>query len=116
MTQLILKWVLNSLALFLVTKIVDGIYIGRFQDLLLASLAIGFMNAFLRPIVILLTLPATLLTMGLFTLVINGVMFYLAAHIFNGFKVASFSTAFLAALLFSIISFILNIVFKPLKG
>jgi len=116
MTQLILKWVLNSFSLFLVTKLVNGIYIGRFQDLLLAALAIGFLNAFLRPIIILLTLPATLLTMGLFTLVINGVMFYMAANIFTGFQVTSFSTAFIAALLFSLISFILNIIIKPLKN
>lgn len=116
MTQLLLKWALNAFALFLVTRIVAGIHIGRFQDLLLAALAIGFMNAFLRPIIVLLTLPATLLTLGLFTLVINGVMFYLAAHIFDGFRVDGFSTAFIAALLFSLISFVLNIIFKPLKS
>lgn len=116
MTQLLLKWVLNAFALFLVTRLVNGIHIARFQDLLLAALTIGFLNAFLRPIVVLLTLPATLLTLGLFTLVINGVMFYLAAHIFDGFQVAGFSTAFIAALLFSIISFILSIILKPLKG
>jgi len=114
MKQLAIKWILNSFSLFLVTKLVNGIHVGRFQDLLLASLIIGFLNAFLRPIIILLTLPATLLTMGLFTLVINGLMFFTAAHIFSGFQVANFSTAFLAALLFSLISFILNIIFKPL--
>lgn len=116
MTQLALKWILNSFSLFLVTKLVSGIHIGRFQDLLLAALTIGFLNAFLRPIIILLTLPVTLLTMGLFTLVINGFMFYMAAHVFGGFQVTNFSTAFIASLLFSLISFILNIVFKPLKN
>jgi putative membrane protein len=115
-TQLILRWLLNAIALFLVTRLIDGIQIVRFQDLFLAALAIGFMNAFIRPVIVLLTLPATLLSLGLFTLVINGFMFYLAANIFDGFRVTNFGTAFIAAILFSLFSFILNIVFKPFKN
>jgi putative membrane protein len=102
---------LNAFALFFVMKLVPGIQIDRFSDLLVATLVIGLLNAFLRPLVILLTLPVTILTLGLFTLVINGVMFYLASHLVSGFHVTSFGAAFLAALLFSIFSFVLNMLF-----
>src|SRR4051812_11313616 len=111
MTRLVLKWVLNCFALFLVMKLVPGIEIDRFQDLLLATLVIGLLNAFLRPVIVLLTLPVTFLTLGLFTLVINGLMFYLAAHLVNGFRISSFMTAFVAALLFSVSSYLLSVVF-----
>lgn len=116
MTRLCLKWALNSFALFFVMKLVPGIRIDRFQDLLVAALVIGLLNTFLRPIVTLLTLPVTVLTLGLFTLVINGLMFFLAAHLVTGFHVSGFSTAFVAALLFSLISFVLNLLFRTGKG
>jgi putative membrane protein len=111
-TRLILKWVLNSFALFFVMKLVPGIQIDRFSDLLVATLVLGLLNAFLRPLVILFTLPVTILTLGLFTLVINGVMFYLAAQLVSGFHVTGFGAAFLAALLFSLFSSVLNMVFQ----
>jgi putative membrane protein len=111
MTRLLLTWVLNAFALFIVMKLVPGIQIDRFSDLLVATLVIGLLNAFLRPLVILLTLPVTVLTLGLFTLVINGVMFYLAAHLVSGFHVSRFGAAFLAAFLFSLFSFFLNMLF-----
>ncbi|MBL0226218.1 MAG: phage holin family protein [Geobacteraceae bacterium] len=112
MTRLLLTWVLNAFALFFVMKLVPGIQIDRFGNLLIATLVLGLLNAFLRPLVILLTLPVTIMTLGLFTLVVNGVMFYLAAHLVNGFHVAGFGAAFLAALLFSLFSFILNMLFQ----
>lgn len=115
MTRLLLKWVLNCFALYFVMKIIPGIQIDRFQDLLIATLVIGLLNAFLRPIIILLTLPVTMLTLGLFTLVINGLLFYLAAYLVSGFHVTGFGTAFLAALLFSIFSFVLNLIFGTKK-
>ena len=94
-------------------KLVPGIQIDRFSDLLIATVVLGLLNAFLRPLVILLTLPVTILTLGLFTLVINGVMFYLAANLVSGFHVTGFGTAFLAALLFSLFSSVLNMLFQP---
>jgi putative membrane protein len=112
MTRLILTWILNAFALFFVMKLVPGIQIDRFGDLLTATLVLGLLNAFLRPLVILLTLPVTVLTLGLFTLVINGVMFSLAAYLVPGFHVTGFGAAFLAALLFSLFSFILNMLFR----
>jgi putative membrane protein len=116
MTRLILTWVLNSFALFFVMKLVPGIQIDHFRDLLLATLVLGLLNAFLRPIVLFFTLPVTILTLGLFTLVINGAMFYLASSLVEGFRVTGFGTAFVAALLFSMFSFTLNVLFQPKKG
>ena len=116
MTRLILTWVLNSFALFFVMKLVPGIQINHFQDLLVATLVLGLLNAFLRPIVLLFTLPVTILTLGLFTLVINGVMFYLASKLVEGFHVTGFGSAFVAALLFSLFSFVLNMLFQTKKG
>lgn len=115
MTRLILKWLLNAFALYFVMRLVPGIQIDRFSDLLVGALVIGLLNTFLRPIIILLTLPATVVTLGLFTLVINGLIFYLAAHMVAGFRVAGFGTAFLAALLFSLLSFVMNLLFRTDK-
>jgi putative membrane protein len=112
MTRLVLTWVLNAFALFFVMKLIPGIRIDHFSNLLIATLVLGLLNAFLRPLVILLTLPVNIMTLGLFTLVINGVMFYLAAHLVTGFSVSGFGAAFLAALLFSIFSFTLNMLFR----
>jgi len=113
MTRLILTWVLNSFALFFVMKMIpNGIQIDHFRDLLVATVVLGLLNAFLRPLVLLLTLPVNILTLGLFTLVVNGVMFYLAAHLVSGFHVTGFGSAFLAALLFSIFSSVLNMIFR----
>ena len=115
MIKLILRWALNSFALFFVMKLISGIQIDRFQDLLLATLVIGLLNVFLKPIIVLLTLPVTLLTLGLFTLVINALIFYLAAQLVPGFHVTGFGSAFLAALLFTLFSFVLNMLFGTKK-
>ena len=112
MTRLVLVWVLNCFALFFVMKLVPGIQIDHFRDLLIATLVLGLLNAFIRPIILLFTLPLTVLTLGLFTLVINGVLFYVAASLVDGFRVAGFGTAFVAALLYSLFSFTLNMIFR----
>ena len=111
MTKLALKWALNCFALFFVMKLLPGIRIDQFENLLLATLVIGLLNVFLRPVIILLTLPVTVMTLGLFTLVINGLIFYMAANLVPGFHVSGFGAAFLAALLFSLFSFFLNMLF-----
>ncbi len=115
MTRLVLRWALNSFALFFVMKLIPGIRIDRFQDLLLATLVIGLLNVFLKPIIVLLTLPVTIMTLGLFTFVINALIFYLAANLVPGLHVTGFGTAFIAALLFSLFSFVLNMLFGTTK-
>jgi putative membrane protein len=106
---LLLKWLVNTMALFVVVNVVAGISVERWQTLLVGALALGLLNAFFRPILLLLTLPINVLTLGLFTLIINGLIFYLAAWMIKGFYVAGFWSAFVAALVFSIVSFLLNL-------
>jgi putative membrane protein len=110
---LLLKWLVNAMALFVVVNVVAGISVERWQTLLVGALALGLLNAFFRPILLLLTLPINVLTLGLFTLIINGLIFYLAAWMIKGFYVAGFWSAFVAALVFSIVSFLLNLLIRP---
>jgi putative membrane protein len=110
MKALLVKWVVNSTALLVVIHIVSGVTVDNWPTVFVAALVLGLLNAFLRPILIFLTLPATILTLGLFTLVINAFLFYLAAHLVRGFHVAGFWQAFVAAFVFSIVSFLLSMV------
>jgi putative membrane protein len=82
-------------------------------SLVAAALVIGLLNTVIRPVIIMLTLPITILSFGLFTLIINGALFYLASRLVDGFHVATFWSAFWAALFFSIVSFILNLILTP---
>ncbi len=113
MKTLLLRWAINTLALFVVVNVVPGITVERWQTLLAGALVLGLLNAFLRPLIFFLTLPFTLLTLGLFTLVLNAMMFYLAAWLVKGFYVTGFWSSFVAALVFSIVSFLLNLLISP---
>lgn len=113
MKPILLKWLVNTLALFVVVNVVSGISVERWQTLLVGALVLGLLNAFLRPVLLLLTLPVNILTLGLFTLVLNGLIFYLAAWLVKGFNVTGFWSAFVAALVFSVISFLLNLLINP---
>jgi putative membrane protein len=112
MAQLIVKWIINSTALLVVVHVVSGVTLDNWMTVFAAAVVLGLLNAFLRPVLILLTLPVTVLTLGLFTLVINAFLFYLAAHLVHGFHVAGFAQAFIAALVFSIVSFLLSLFIK----
>ncbi len=113
MKTLLLKWTINTLALLVVVNVVPGIGVARWETLLVGALVIGLLNAFLRPVLFFLTLPVTVVTLGLFTLVLNGIIFYLAAWLVKGFYVTGFWSSFVAALVFSIVSFLLNLVINP---
>jgi putative membrane protein len=106
---ILFKWLINAIALFVVVNVVSGISVERWQTLLVGALVLGLLNAFLRPVLLLLTLPVNVLTLGLFTLVLNGLIFYLAAWLVEGFHVTGFWSSFVAALVFSIVSFLLNL-------
>ena len=106
--QLLLRWLLNALALIAVANIVPGIHVDTFYHALIAALILGLVNALVRPILILLTLPVTVLTLGVFVLVINALMILLVSTIVQGFMVASFSSAFLGAIVLWIISMLTN--------
>ena len=109
MKRFLLRWFINSISLLLVVHIVSGISISSWLTAIAAALVLGLLNAFVRPLLIFLTLPVNILTLGLFTLIINGFMFYLAALLVHGFVIAGYWNAFLGALVFSIISFLLSL-------
>jgi len=98
--MLLLRWFLNALILLLVSKIVPGVEFTSIWSLLITVVVLGLINALIRPLIILLTLPVNILTLGLFTLVINALMFWLAASIVRGFEVRDFWSAFWGALLY----------------
>jgi len=92
---------------------VPGIYVGSWAALLVAALVLGFANAVLRPLLVILTLPITVLTLGLFYLVVNGAVFALAAALVPGFRVASLGSAVVGALVVSVVSFLLGWLLAP---
>ena len=108
MLHTILRWVVNAVLLMLIPYVVPGIEIKNFGTALVAVLVLAFVNALIKPILILLTLPINLLTLGLFILVINALKFWLVSAIVKGFYISGFWPAFLAALVFSIFSLVLN--------
>lgn len=109
MKQLLIKWIVNSTALLIVAHVVSGVTLDNWMVVFVAAIVLGLLNAFLRPVLIFLTLPASIVTLGLFTLVINAFLFYLAAYMVKGFHVTDFWHAFLAAFVFSCVSFFLNL-------
>jgi putative membrane protein len=113
MMRFLIKWFINIIALLVVIHVIAGVSIDNMQTVLIAALILGLLNAFIRPFILILTLPFTILSFGLFTLFINGFLFYLAAKFVKGFTVTGFWNAFWAALLFSVISSVLNFVLAP---
>ena len=107
--KLIARLVLNALALMLIAYLVPGVLVRDFPIALLAALVIGLVNALIRPLLELLSLPITILTLGLFSLVINTLMFWFAAYIAPGFDVAGFVPAFWGGLIFATISWATNV-------
>ncbi|HLG53080.1 MAG TPA: phage holin family protein [Steroidobacteraceae bacterium] len=113
MTSFILRALIAALGLWLATEWVEGIYVRSATTLLLAAFLLGIVNAIVRPLAILLTLPLTLITLGFFLLVVNAGMLGLVAAFLPGMGIEGFWTAFLAALIVSIVSWIGNMMFKP---
>ena len=108
MFKLLIVWVLNALALMAVAYLVPGIHVANFTAALIAALVIGLVNILIKPLLVLLTLPITLLTLGLFILVINGVLFWLVGNYLQGFSVSSIVVGVIGALVYSVISGILS--------
>lgn len=102
------SWLIDTLAVLVATQIVKGIHYDGWDGLLAATLLLGVLNAILRPLLLLLSLPLVILTLGLFSLVINAVLLYLVGRIIPSFHVDSFGYALLGALVIGIISIILN--------
>ena len=113
MKNFLIKWVVNIAALFIVIHIVAGVSADSTGSIIVAAFVLGLLNAFVKPFIILFTLPFTILTLGFFTLIINAFIFILASKFVKGFEVINFWSAFWAALLFSIISSLLNFILEP---
>jgi putative membrane protein len=115
MTRFILRAAIAALGLWLATEWVHGIYIDAPMTLVIAAILLGVVNAFIRPLLILLTLPFTIVTLGLFLLVVNAAMLGLVAWMLAGMQINGFWAAFWGALIVSIVSWIGSMVFGP-KG
>ncbi len=106
--RLLLIWLINTVALFALPHLLDSVQVDSLTAALYAALVLGLVNTLIRPILIVLTLPVTLLTLGLFIFVINGLMFWAVADLVPGFQVAGFVSAMLAAIVYSVISWLLS--------
>lgn len=113
MRKFLLSWIINTIALLVVTRIVAGIQVENFAVALIAALVLGLLNIFLKPIIIFITLPLNILSLGIFTFFINGFVLFLASKIVQGFIVAGFWSAFWGALIFSIVNILLNWFLNP---
>lgn len=113
MKGFLVRWIINGVALVVAVKVVSGISVADWQTLIIAALVLGLLNAFLRPLLKLLTLPIRMVTLGLFTLVINGILFGLAAWLVDGFDVAGVWSAFFGALVCSVVGGVLGFLLNP---
>ena len=102
------RWLINTLAVLVASNVVRGIHYDTISGLLVASLLLGIFNAFLRPVMLLLSLPLLILTFGLFILVINALLLYFVGWLVTPFRVESFSAAFWGALVISLVSLVIN--------
>lgn len=115
MLTLIARWIVNAGALLLVAYLYSGVQVTSFTAALVAALVIGLVNAVVRPILVLLTLPVTILTLGLFLFVINALLFWFVAEVVRGFTVSGFMAALIGSLLFSILTTITSWALFPRK-
>lgn len=109
---LLIRWAISALSVYAAAYIVPGVRVANAWTAFVAALVIGLINALIRPLIILLTLPVNILTLGLFTLVINAVLFWFASSIVKGFDVANFTAAFLGALVYWLVSWFVNGLFE----
>ena len=108
MRRILIKWLINTLALLITAYVVEGIQVTGVSTLFLAAALLGILNALIRPILIILTLPINIITLGLFTFVINGAMLWLVSLIIKGFIIQGFWPAVVGALLISVVSWLFN--------
>lgn len=116
MIHFIIRLIVNALALMIVAYVLPGVHVTGVVGALVAAFVLGIVNAILRPILVLLTLPIQIVTLGLFTLVINGVLFYWVGHMGIGLVVRGFWTAFIGAIVLGIVSFALSWVFGGIEA
>ena len=108
MNGIIIRWLVLTFAIILTSYLLDGIQITGFFSALLAAAILGILNAFFRPIILILTLPINVLSLGLFTFIINAVLLMMVSGVISGFKIQGFWYALFGSLLISIVSWLLN--------
>jgi putative membrane protein len=113
--RLLLVWVLNACALLAVAYLMPGIHVTSFWSALIAAAVLGVVNTLVRPLLVLLTLPVSVLTLGLFLFVLNGLLFWAAGSVLDGFKVDGFWVAVFGAILYGIIGYLLSMLI-PARG
>lgn len=106
--RLLVVWIINAVALFVLPYLMQSIRVENFTTALVAALVLGLVNTLIRPVLIFLTLPVTVLTLGLFILIINALLFWMVANFIGGFQVAGFWSALIGAILYSLISWALS--------
>jgi putative membrane protein len=106
--RFVLAWLVNTAALIAVAYLMPSITVSSFTAALIAALVLGLVNAIVRPVLVLLTLPVTILSLGLFIFVLNGLLFWMVASWLEGFHVGGFWSGVLGAILFSIVSWLLS--------
>jgi putative membrane protein len=106
--KLLVTWILNALALLAVAYLLPNIHVANIWIALIAALVIGLANVLIKPILVILTLPITLITLGLFIFVINGVLFWAVGHFLQGFEVRTLLAGIIGAVAYSVISWILS--------
>lgn len=110
--KFVLRWLINTVGLLIVAYLIPGVNFESYLTAIIAALVLGIINAILRPILLILTLPINILTLGLFTLIINGFLFWLASSIVPGFMIENFAIAFWAALAYSLITWFTSAIFN----
>ncbi|MES2502425.1 MAG: phage holin family protein [Pseudomonadota bacterium] len=113
--KLLIGWLLSALALLAVAYLVPGIHVSSFMSALIAAAVIGLANILIKPILLILTLPVTIITLGLFIFVINGLLFWLAGYFLQGFDVKTITAGIIGAIVYSIISWILSAIVTDKK-
>jgi putative membrane protein len=108
MIKLLVKWLLLASALLFVAYVYDGVEVRTFGAAMVAAFVIGLLNTIVRPVLVVLTLPVTVLTVGLFIFVINALMFWMAAELLDGFHVRSFFAALIGSLLYSVVGMVID--------
>ena len=107
--KLLVRWLLLAAALLLVAHLYTGVTVAGFSSALLAALVLGLLNTLVRPLLVLLTLPVTLLSLGLFLFVINALMFWAAAELLGGFAVSGFAAALVGSLIYSVCGMVIDV-------
>jgi putative membrane protein len=113
MIRLLVVWLINAIALIAVAYLIPSIQVSSFGAALVAALVLGLINAVVRPVLVLLTLPATIVTLGLFIFVLNGLLFWMVGAWLEGFEVGGFWSGVFGSIVFSLVSWLLSALVMP---